>query len=467
MMRIILFLFVILLCLGCNKNSFLEENPDKSRTIPTTFEDFQAILDNDAVMNGGKESGAPGVDPNFQLTFSDEFFIPSDEISPNQIVRDIYTMNDNIDEATAANWDRVYKAIFSCNVVLDGLTSMNTSQQNTQTWRNLKGAALFYRARYFASLAQVFSLVYNNENRNSNLGIVFRTSSDIYEKVKRASLKETYELILNDLILSSQLLQNISSSPYKTRPAKAAAFAMLAKIYLSIGQYDNSKKYADSCLAIQNTLIDFNQLIPKPTLESTEPSINRLNGENIFHSILFHGNIDLTNFNIIRVDTTLFDLYNINDLRKTTFFYKVDDKNIFFKGSYDGSNAIYSGIAVDEIYLVRAEANARIGAVQAAMNDLNTLMIKRWSNNGSWVPFTANTKEAALQIILRERRKELVFRGIRWFDQKRLNLEGANITVTRTLNGTSYQLQPNDKRYLFLLPQSVIGFNPTMQQNPR
>jgi hypothetical protein len=69
--------------------------------------------------------------------------------------------------------------------------------------------------------------------------------------------------------------------------------------------------------------------------------------------------------------------------------------------------------------------------------------------------------------ILTERRKELIFRGLRWPDLRRLNKDGAGVSVTRKLDGQTYTLTPNSLKYTWLIPQQVIDFNPGMPQNPR
>jgi len=94
-------------------------------------------------------------------------------------------------------------------------------------------------------------------------------------------------------------------------------------------------------------------------------------------------------------------------------------------------------------------------------------MIKRWNNNGSWAPFTAADATDALNKILVERRKELLFRGLRWSDIRRLNVEGANITLTRNIRGTLYTLPPNDIRSVMLISLGEILHSPDVQQNPR
>ena len=98
------------------------------------------------------------------------------------------------------------------------------------------------------------------------------------------------------------------------------------------------------------------------------------------------------------------------------------------------------------------------------MDDLNKLMIRRWTN-GSFIPFTATTPKDALNKVLTERRKELVFRRLRWMDIKRLNKEGANIKLRRNINDRQYSLAPNNLRFALPIPEEVILIS-GMAQNP-
>ena len=55
-----------------------------------------------------------------------------------------------------------------------------------------------------------------------------------------------------------------------------------------------------------------------------------------------------------------------------------------------------------------------------------------------------------LETILQERRKELLFRGRRWADLKRLNLEAKfKKDLIRTINGQEYRLPFNSLKYCF------------------
>jgi len=116
---------------------------------------------------------------------------------------------------------------------------------------------------------------------------------------------------------------------------------------------------------------------------------------------------------------------------------------------------------------MRAECLARLGNKDAAMLDLNRLLAHRCRADAAGIPKQANSAEEALSQILDERRKELVFRGIRFPDVKRLNKEGANIVFKRQLDGVEYVLSPNDLRFALSIPEKVLERGPGIDQNLR
>jgi starch-binding outer membrane protein, SusD/RagB family len=166
-----------------------------------------------------------------------------------------------------------------------------------------------------------------------------------------------------------------------------------------------------------------------------------------------------------KVDSTLYSSYATNDLRRTMFF-KATGSAFYFVGSYNGNTSPFGGIATDEIFLIRAESKARSGNKDAAMADLNTLLQKRF-RTGFFTPLTASDANDALVKVLKERRKELVLRGTRWADLRRLNKEPQfATTISRIVNAQTYTLPPNDLKYTFVLPLKVIQIT-GMPQTPR
>src|SRR5690606_17292275 len=118
---------------------------------------------------------------------------------------------------------------------------------------------------------------------------------------------------LNDLKESSQLLP--LTSQHVVIPNKAAAFAMLSRVYLSMRDYTNALAYADSSLLLRNYLMNFNN-DPNVDMSSSYPFI-RYNPE-----VLYLGGALLeSNFTQGVVDSTLYSMYSENDLRRSLYFY--------------------------------------------------------------------------------------------------------------------------------------------------
>ncbi|RYF12213.1 MAG: RagB/SusD family nutrient uptake outer membrane protein, partial [Flavobacteriales bacterium] len=103
-----------------------------------------------------------------------------------------------------------------------------------------------------------------------------------------------------------------------------------------------------------------------------------------------------------------------------------------------------------------------LGDKDNALSALNSLLIKRFKTN-TFIPYVAATANDALQMVLQERRKELVYRGLRWTDVRRLNKLGANITMKREINGETYQLKPNELKFALAIPADIINMTGMVQ----
>ncbi len=130
-----------------------------------------------------------------------------------------------------------------------------------------------------------------------------------------------------------------------------------------------------------------------------------------------------------------------------------------------GNLFFFDGIGTDELLLCRAEAAARLGNLERAIADMDYLCGHRYEEGG-YVPFGDIPEEELLDRILEERRKELVFRGLRWEDLRRFAGTRFEKTVSRELDGTVYELPPGDPRYAFPIPLDEIQLN-GLEQNPR
>jgi tetratricopeptide (TPR) repeat protein len=437
-----------LIAAGCS-DDFLDKKPDKSLVVPTTLDDLQSLLDNaDRVMNIVPAIGMVASDDAFTTDNAWQGLFTATE-------RNSYVWKDNIYEGEAcADWNIPYQQVFYANVVLEGLEKIEPTSANEVHWKSIKGSALFFRAHAFHQLVEIFSMPVGE---SSGLGIPIRLTADVNAPVNRASREVTFDQIINDLTDALPLLPGNSS--YKTRPTVVAAKALLSRVYLFMGEYEQAESWASESLSENNYLLDYNTL----SATATRP-VPRMNDE-----ILFHGQMityGYTVFSTTYVDTLLYDSYEEDDLRKQIFFRLRSPNRYTFKANYTGTSTLFGGIANDEVYLIRAECRARLRNISGALEDLNALLEKRWTA-GAFVPVDETNPEILLARILEERRKELLFRATRWSDLKRLNQDQRfAVTLHRTLNGTDHSLLPNDVRYAFPIPDQEIQTS-GIGQNPR
>lgn len=420
--------------------------------VPQTIQDLQSLFDDYFFIRR--------CSPGAGECAADNFYLPDATWSNHTIYRrNLYNWqpNHNFEPGNNNDWVYTYLLVYRANIVLDNIDLIKRSPGDQDEWNNTKGSALFYRAKSFLEAAWVWSLAYDESTAASDLGIPLRLSSNLNTPSVRSSVKDTYDRILADLKEAAALLP--LKPLHVLRPSKPAAWAMLARTYLSMRQYDKVWLYADSCLQVNNTLMDYNG---SPYINpAASYRISRFNPEVIFDA----GTVFNQLFSNGLVDSVLYASYSANDWRKT-LYYRLPNQTIgLFRGNYANTDLVFTGIATDELYLLRAEAAARKGDIQEAMNDLNTLLIKRYKT-GTFTPLSANTKEVALQLILTERRKELAFRCLRWMDIKRLNKEGAGIVLKRVINGTVISLPANDLRFALPIPEDVITIS-GIPQNPR
>ena len=431
-------LLAAMMCSLLSCDELLDKKPNKKLTTPSAITDLQALMDNYYIMNQTPAClKTPGDEYYLLATHFDAVYRGWD--------KDVYlweptTLLDN-------DWANTYQLVLYANTVLDNIDGIEADRKSL-AWKQVKGGALFSRAWAFYLLSEAFCKPFATATAATTAGIPLRLRADFSIGTQRATLQETYDRILLDLENALTLLPNLPE--YATRPSRAAAFGLLGRLWLARGDYIKAEAAADAALAISSQLTDYNKVDT-----AADFPFSGLSREVLFYA--YNNSSGTLDMSRAKIDSNLILSYAPDDLRMKVFFRNNGNGSYAFKGSYDGSDAsqTFSGIAVDEVYLVKAEAAARNGNITAAMNALNTLLAARWKS-GTFIPLVAYSPAQALAFVLEERKKELLFRGMRWTDIRRLNKDGAGIVLTRILKGQTYTLPPNDKRYTFLIPETVI-----------
>lgn len=435
----ILSIYYLLLLSSCT--SFLDVKSDKSLSTPSTLKDLDALLQYSNVFT---------FDPiTPEVSTTDFYCTDADwEALPDEDIKNAYQWASKyvIMETSGNDWKAIYDIVFYCNVVLDEITKIERTVVNAHEYDKIKGEALFFRGRAFLQAAFTWVEAYDADIAHESKGLPLRLDPDFNNITTRASMLETYRQILDDLHEASKLLP--ISTFHITRPSKPAAYGTLSRAYLAMRIYDKAYDFADSTLVYTNKLLDYNfvdELLDRP--------IPVENDEVIFNSVIRERRI--LGVNRLNVAPELIEMYDSGDLRKNVYFSLRENGTHGFKARFGGheTEALFSGITTSEVLLNRAECHARAGRFDEAKVDLERLMRNRYMDGN--IPEIQDSD--MLQNILRERRKELLFRGVRWMDIKRLNKEYFDIYMYRTVKGEKLELVPNDKRYARPLPEYVVS----------
>lgn len=398
----------------------------------------------------------------------DEYTIENEQawaaLSPMQRNAYVWAVDIYQGERGIGEWNYAYESVFYANNVIEGLKKMEISGDDQNEYNYILGQAYFTRAFSFYDLAKNFAPPFDADITEEVLGIPLKLTPNVDQNVGRASLGETYRQILEDLETSQRFLPDRITAQ-RNRASKPAAYALAARIYLSMRKYDLSERYADSCLALYNTLIDYNQLSL-----TTDAPFTIDNEESIFFARygLGHSVTQYTSTVAMSINRELYALYEPDDLRKQVFFFiNARDSTIKTKRGYSGTLRFpYAGLAIDEIMLIKAECAVRRGDIETSLSVINRLLLHRYRKD-TFTPIATSSSEELLGLVLNERRKELIWRaGLRWDDIRRLNLEGAGIVLSRQIGTKEYKLEPKSSRFTFPIPDDEIALS-GIQQNLR
>ncbi|WP_192348644.1 RagB/SusD family nutrient uptake outer membrane protein [Algoriphagus sp. Y33] len=444
----ILLLFSILLS-SCSE--YLDAKPDKSLVVPSELEDLQGLLDNTNVMNNSGSLGLLASDDIFTvdagyLAFSSEW------------MRRGYIWQDDlfIGENFVSDWIRPYQQIFYSNVVLESLDK--NPESNSPTFNQVQGSAYFYRAYAYFGLCQVFAPAYLENGSGALPGVPIKPDSNVNDHQALAELAKNYQLIIDDLNRSLELLPD--KADYSTRPSKQAAHAMLSRVYLSIGNYGQAEFHAEASLSIGNDLVDFEEILSTNSfpMASARHLIPRMNKEIVFFDQLVSDSY-LSNANFF-ADTTVINSYKEGDIRRLVFFYlnpSTGGNN--FVGHFTGNFRYFNGITVSEVLLNKAECLARKGDGEGAIATLEILRSSRFEES-KYSPLAWEDGNV-LDVVLEERRRELICRGyLRWMDLKRLSFDpNYSKEIIRVIEGRNYRLDTKNSPMHFPIPQMETDLN--------
>ncbi len=120
------------------------------------------------------------------------------------------------------------------------------------------------------------------------------------------------------------------------------------------------------------------------------------------------------------------------------------------------------------MYLNRAEAYAKTGKNQLAIDDVNLIRTRAGlSGSALYTVIALKGRGSVLNVVLEERRLELAYEGHRPGDLYRNNLP--LVRACPGLHGTDnfhFRVEPSDPRVVYYIPEREVNINRNLIQNP-
>lgn len=373
-------------------------------------------------------------------------------------------------------YENPYKYILRENIVIG---NVDYSGGDEAVKRLAKAEARVMRAWDHFILVNTFAKAYNPATASTDGGIAIMGEYNLEAVPVKSSVADVYSWIINELEQAVPDLQETPMDVY--HPSLAFGYAFLAKVYLFHHEWQKAKEAAEKSMALNSTLADYVAL-----KEAGGPTKSTMYAKGDNPEILnyaFQGSTtDNPAYVYGMISPELVNLFEADDLRFSLFFITKGTKYTFDEGSGAAlwnsaltyKKFFYGTVCMRtaEVYLIKAEAEARLGNTAEALSLVNTLREKRIEGEAARLS-APSTQKDMMDIIITERRKELLFGFNRFWDLKRLNVESEYAkTITRTfpivstaVEHKTYSLAPGSRLYVIPFPESVRLMNSNMTLN--
>lgn len=456
------YIALVFLATGLASCSKFTDVAPKGKIVPKTVADYEAFMNDIILANAGYVQCEFMSDDMLRTDASVTSSLTSRSGKGYLWMPELFTQTED-----DAEWNAPYNAVYYCNLVLQNIDAATNGADSTK--ERLKGEALVLRSYYFFHLANLYGKDYTAGNTDKNLAVPVITVPDLEAKTTRATVDVLYGKVIADLntALAMPSLPDVGRN--YIHASKTAAMALLARVYFFMGDYEKAAQWADAALQKKNTLLDYNTFSfvnpAKPYSGVTNKPVPELNPEDLYPRTNSQSGI----FVSFMISPDLLSVFDTKDLRYVYTFTNLTTTGTVSPNPYPNYlNASPNfSIGVPEMMLIKAEYLARIGDADGAVAILNTLRKKRFKP-ADYADLTAKSGDDALMLVLAERRRELMYHGLRWFDLKRLNHDDRfKKVLQRTYNGQQYSLAPNSNGYVMQIAPKIIGINPAIIQNDR
>lgn len=360
----------------------------------------------------------------------------------------------------------LYQVISNCNFYLErvgDVESSLTDDNDIETLEQYTAEVYTIRALAYSELLKCYCKAYDPLTAESELGVVLRKGYSVKEEAVRASLKDSYAFVVENLTEAEKLFAEENVGHSSTYMTLGVVYALRARVALNMQDWETAVEYSSKVIDMK----DVYSLSSAKQLYTSDMSFydymwNYDVGTEVLWRVGFtttsyggglgqvflNYNVDYTYYYPDYVPAQwVLQLYEAADLRYSSIFYEFPTGYdhalswpllVKYYGNGDFINQYIYHVSMpkpfrlSEQYLIRAEAYCRQESPNygAASKDLTTLREARFASGGA-VTVSADNY---LQTIADERVRELYMEGFRLNDLKRWG--------TLYNNGNGFKRQP-------------------------
>ncbi|MCM1077097.1 MAG: RagB/SusD family nutrient uptake outer membrane protein [Bacteroides sp.] len=349
----------------------------------------------------------------------------------------------------------------------------------------LKAEAYLVRAYFHWLACQKFAPVYNPSTASSTIALAYFTEDmDIKTPAEPLTMEAFYAKINADIDAAIALDALPDNAINQMRLNRAAMYAIQAVVLTSMQKFDEAAAAADKALAVNNTVSDYTQSMITTKIRKTDESpledyqqfvrprlemeedyfttygyISYNNITPYAQSFIEPGHVYLLHLNCSSLgrDESEKDRISTNRLGEPGYIIPSSDLSQWYP---------MFGLRSSQMYLIKAENAVRNGNYDEAMGYLDIVREKRIMPE-YYAPLkgTVNDKATAIKYLKMSYETEGLFSVWNYINRKRWNVLDSDWqeTITRTIDGRSFTLNPDSKMWVFPIPQTVTNLNPNFK----
>lgn len=420
---------ILTLQISCKK-SFLEIIP-KGQQIATSTKDYEQILNANYIV--ASTAGVFMGDEMVALKpFVDEYALRAQRLF--RYADRIYEIDQVPDELNSA--DGYIRRLYLFNKVINEV--MNSQGGSEGQKRALLAEAKAGRAICNFMLLSDFSTPYLESAAPAELGIPRIEKSDVTQTdFHRLNKQDSYAMVVKDL---TEAIPDLSRLTHRRKISKLAAYFYLARVYMTMQNFNAAKEQLDQAFLeipkakVPLQLYDYNVVLDPEAEGTWFPLLFGvlLAGQPLsYNNTQVIYNIEVSAVSYVGGQANAFVMSP-----QTVSLFDASDKrlNLFDPIEFNGSASLPLGMrhpigfstqvgaSLPDLYLMRAECNARANNLAEAVADLETLRSKR-TGTPKVNSTIASNQQALVRFILDERVREFTYTGLRWLDMRRLSVD--------------------------------------------